>query len=180
MPGRLHDAVSLCHLATANVLPIGQSLCQQTTAPYWSEAVASEIDRGVKAGDLACVAIKAAGWLGTPIVPSPADRRPIQKLRLGLQNFGDPPWKHSGEAESLHLARKLRGEFVTDDEAAYDQAQKILGVRKVLDTVDLFRLAVSASLMTSVDAAAAAARIRAAGRHLRPVHPQMLLPSYFE
>lgn len=179
MSGRLHDAVTLCHFATVDRLDICKDLCMTLSPPFWSEAVESEIWRGERVGDSACATVKKAAWLGTPVPPSFADHRSIAQIRLGLKMPGDPEWKHSGEAESIHFARKLGAEFVTDDNAAYQQAHTLIGPSRVLDTIELLRMAVRDSIITEVDAAGIVAKMRAAGRHLRYAHGPMLFAEYF-
>jgi hypothetical protein len=84
-----------------------------------------------------------------------------------------------GEAESIYFAAKLGGYFATDDNAAYDFAERYLGSGRVIDTVHILRDAVSLGEMTSSVAAGHATRIRESGRHLRRLHPSTLSAAHF-
>jgi predicted nucleic acid-binding protein len=101
------------------------------------------------------------------------------ELWIALNPADRPPTEHAGEAESIYFASRLNAIFATDDSAAYDFAQRRLGAERVIDSIDVLRTAV-ATAMISADAAADLARsMRAAGRHLRRVHPEPIAADYF-
>ncbi len=175
----LHDAVTLRHFATCQLLPLCASLHSTLPLPRWTEAVHDEVQRGAAIGRQDCAAILTEWWLGTPIIPSVRDQRGIYRIQVALNGSPHPPNEDAGEAESIFFAEHLDGVFATDDNAAYAFAERRLGIGRVLDTVDILRAAVRGGHATPADAVRAATAIRKAGRHLRRVHPATLTESYF-
>jgi len=102
------------------------------------------------------------------------------RIRVALGGEPGRPTEHLGEAESIFLADKLHGAFITDDRAAYDFARRRLGDRRVFDTVDLLREAVASSYFTLNEAQQVADAIRNSGRKLRRGHPSTFTPNYFK
>jgi hypothetical protein len=126
-----------------------------------------------------CRYILAQDWLGDPVAPTSDDQLEIMELWVALNPGDGPPREHAGEAESIYFTSRLNAVFATDDGAAYDFAQRRLGVERVIDSVDVLRAAV-ATAMISADAATDLVRsMRAAGRHLRRVHPAPIAANYF-
>ncbi len=102
------------------------------------------------------------------------------RIRIALSDGKSRSTEHLGEAESIFLADKLNGAFITDDHAAYDLARRRLGDRRVLDTVDLLRETVVTGYFTPSEAQQVANAIRNSGRKLRRGHPPTFTPGYFE
>lgn len=94
----------------------------------WVDTVWDEVNKSA-AWESCLSDLLTAAWLGTPIALSGAgtclvDVARIQKI---LAAPGNPPTKHLGEAESIHVIEHElggHGVFVTDDMAARDLAQK--------------------------------------------------------
>jgi len=175
----LFDAVTLLHFACVGRLNLLAARYGHRTLPRWAEAVHDEIVRGQPVAGPECAAILGAVWLGEPAKPAASDRRGIQRLWVGLNEGREPPIEHAGEAESIYFAEKLGGVFATDDNAAYDFAERRLGVGRAIDTVLILREAVAMDEITAGEAVDVASSIRAAGRHLRRHHPPVLTPDYF-
>jgi hypothetical protein len=175
----LHDAVTLRHFASCQLLSLCASLHSTLPVPRWTEAVHDEVQRAAAIGRQDCAAILSEVWLDTPITPSIKDQRGIYRIRIALNRSPHPPNQDAGEAESIYFAEQLGGLFATDDNAAYAFAERRLGAGRVCDTVDILRAGVRGGYATPADAALAAATIRRAGRHLRRVHPANLTDSYF-
>ena len=87
----------------------------------------------------------------------------------------EPRWTRTVQAE------KHRGQFATDDNAAYEFAlqRPLLGTENVIDTIDILREAVAMSKTTDIEADQIANDIEATGRHLRRIHPRQRGPDYF-
>jgi len=175
----LHDAVTLRHFATCQLLSLCSSLHSVLPLPRWTEAVRDEVQRGAALGRSDCAAILAAGWLGAPVIPSASHQRGIYRIRVALNGSRFPPTSDAGEAESIFFAEQMGGSIATDDNAAYAFAERRLGGGRVLDTVDILRAAVRGGHARPADAVTAAVTIRRAGRHLRRVHPATLTEIYF-
>jgi hypothetical protein len=112
-------------------------------------------------------------------VPSVSDQGGIFRMWVALNGGLHPPVGNAGEAESFYFVEKLGGMFATDDNAAYAFAERRLGASRVLDTVDILRVAIRDGHISAADAANAAKTIRREGRHLRRIHPAILTESYF-
>ncbi len=147
-------------------------------SPYWSDAVRSEILAGI--GQQDCDNVLAASFLGVPHQIQTADLAEVMRIRIALSDGNSRATEHLGEAESIFLADKLNGTFVTDDHAAYDLASRRLGHCRALDTVDLLRETVITGYFTSSEAQQVADAIRNSGRRLRRGHPPTFTPKYFE
>lgn len=127
-----------------------------------------------------CDVVLSAAFLGLPHEIPLAALPEIYRIQVALSSGRRPAGaQHLGEAEGIYLADKLNGEFVTDDNAAYDLAVKRLGPARVLDTVDLLRECVKHREMTASEAQHVADAIRNSGRSLRRVHPFTLTAEYF-
>lgn len=176
----LYDAVTLRHFAAAEELDLFRALHQGLPPPRWTQAVADEIARCAAVGESECVTVQECAWLGQPHLPVElVDLVAIQRLRIALSGGPSDPARHIGEAETLHVAAKLGAAIATDDGPAYDFASRRLGPDRVRDTIDLLREAVRRHVRTSDQAAALAARIADAGRHLRRPHPPYPEADYF-
>jgi hypothetical protein len=177
---RLFDGVTLRHFGIIDAMSLLAARVARRTEPRWTERVKSEVFAGYGQPD--CDAVLAADFLGSPYEVSNDDLVEIFTLQIALREFGDDsddPARDLGEAETLFVADKLNGEFITDDAAAYDFARRRLGSNRVFDTVDLLREAVVYGDMTSYEAKQTADAIRNSGRYLRRGHPATLTATYF-
>jgi hypothetical protein len=129
-----------------------------------------------------CDAVLEATFLGAPYEIAPEDLAAVFRLQVALSGGYNPsdPGRDLGEAESIFVADKLNGAFITDDAAAYDYARRNLGSNRVFDTVDLLREAVRDGELTSSEAQHTADAIRNMDRHLRWGHPPTWTAEYFE
>jgi hypothetical protein len=150
--------------------------------PSWTEAVHGEISRIARTRTgperTQCRYVLGQDWLGEPVSPMADDQLGIMELWIALSPGDAPPTHHAGEAQSIYFAAQLNAIFATDDNAAYDFAQRKLGQDRVLDTVDFLRIAVGAEVIDAEDAAELAQTMRTAGRNLRRVHPDPISPAY--
>ncbi len=167
----LFDAVTLCHFAVCGRLGILEQVHGWRDAPRWTEEVEAEIRRGDAAGWPGCLAILTCHWLGSSVLPTIADQQRIVRIWIGLNDGRRPPIRHAGEAQCIYFAEKLGGLVATDDNAAYDFAERRLSVGRVIDTVHILRDAVAAGYVSASDASGIVSSITSAGRHLRSVHP---------
>lgn len=103
----------------------------------------------------------------------------IAQIRTALNPKENTPLDNLGEAESIHFATKLQGQFATDDNEAYEFAAIRLGSENVMDTITILREAVAMHELTANEADQVTDNIEAAGRYLRRVHRQQRGPSYF-
>lgn len=168
----LYDAVTLLHFATVARLDILKTRHGHLKGPLWTMAVHDEIEAGADQGLTPNQDILAAAWLGAPIAPTTADLSGIFALQVGLNDGRRPPVSHAGEAESIYVAEQRGASFTTDDNAAYDFAERRLGVGRVLDTVTVLRDAVAMHELSAAEALDVATAVRLAGRHLRRRHPR--------
>lgn len=175
----LYDAVTLRHFAVAGRLDILETRHGHLAPPRWTEAVQTEIAAGA-GWDPSCRTVLTHPWLDEPVVPQTADQAPIMAIWIGLNDGRRPPTAHAGEAESIYFADKLSGAFVTDDNAAYDFAQRRLGIGQVLDTVSVLDEAVAMGELSVAEAIGVTESIRAAGRFLRGVHPERFTAAEFQ
>src|SRR5665213_432129 len=106
------------------------------------------------------------------------------QIALGNARFEDEDktetLRHRGEAESIQQALKYGYSFVTDDNDAHRLANFRLGAGRVFDTVDLLRLAVANSDLTSTEAVATAHRIQGLDRSLRRQYERLLTVQDFQ
>jgi hypothetical protein len=174
---RLTDAVTLRHFGCIERLSVIEQVLDRYPLPRWTESVRSEILAGI--GQPECNNVLAATFLGDPATIELADMAGVLKIRVALDDGTRHSMAHLGEAESIYLADKLGGAFVTDDNAAYDFARRRLGDRRVLDTVELLREAVAIGVLTAGEAQQVADAIRNSGRKLRRGHPSTFTPAYF-
>jgi predicted nucleic acid-binding protein len=169
---RLFDAVTLRNFGIVEHLSVLKHLQSAHQLPCWAHSVREEILTGLD--QRGCMNVLAASFLGTPQATEPEDLKAVIRLQIALGGgIGRPSSEHLGEAESLVLADKFHGYFVTDDNAAYDLASRQLGHLRVFDTVDILREAVVTGYFTTSEARRLADAIRNAGRHLRrapPIH----------
>lgn len=178
----LHDAVTLGHFSAANRLDVLEDIHGSLPEPRVASAVLDEIDAAAREGEAHCTQILGESWLGDAPVLTPAERRRVTNLRIGLSDGRRPPQGHRGEAESIVLAEKHGGTLATDDNAAYQFATRRprLGPERVIDTVDILRSAVEQDIIAAEDAVDIADDIEAADRWLRPVHDGRIRTEYFE
>jgi hypothetical protein len=175
----LCDAVTLRHFGTIGRLDILAARCSYLDPPHWTQAVADEIREAAQLGYPGCQAVLTATWLSTPMAPDHEDLQEIIRLQIGLNDGRRPPIAHAGEAEGIYFAKKIGGCFVTDDNGAYDFAERRLGRGRVLDTVDLLREAVVYGDLDDGEALNIVNMIRNSGRSIRRIHPNTLLRNYF-
>src|SRR6266498_582234 len=175
---RLVDAVTLRHFGITEHLAVLKDILSAYPSPYWSDAVRSEILAGIGQPD--CNNVLAASFLGVPHQIPTADLAEVMRIRISLSDGKSHFTEHLGEAESIFLADKLNGAFITDDYAAYDLARRRLGDRRVFDTVDLLRETVMTGYFTPSEAQQVADAMRNSGRKLRRGHPPTFTPDYFE
>jgi hypothetical protein len=175
---RLIDSVTLRHFGITEHLAALEHVVLAYPLPYWTDAVRSEILAGIGRPD--CDNVLAASFLGTPHRISTTDLAEVMKIRIALSDGKGPPNEHLGEAESIFLADKFHGAFITDDRAAYELASRRLGHCRALDTVDLLRETVATGYFNSSEAQQVADAIRNSGRKLRRGHPPTFTAEYFE
>jgi hypothetical protein len=93
----------------------------------WCESVEAEVEvaEGYEPG---LIGLRGSSWLGPPLtLKSTRCLRDVARLQRILAAHGDPPTKHLGEAESIHvIEHELDGHGVlaTDDGSAEDLAQR--------------------------------------------------------
>lgn len=162
----IFDAVTLRHFGAAEALEVCRQLAEPRNFPRWTDAVSSEIARGVRLGREECISVQECAWLGAPQEPDIVDLTAITLLQRALST-GAAAEGNAGEAESIYFVEHFGGIFATDDNAAFDFACRRLGRDHVVDTVDLLRQAVSEGVITSHEAADYAERVTHSGRHLR-------------
>src|SRR5262249_34587039 len=127
-----------------------------------------------------CDNVLAASFLSVPHQIATADLAEVMRIRVALGGGTGRSTEHLGEAESIFLADKFNGAFVTDDYAAYDLARRRLGDCRVLDMVDLLREAVATGYFGPSQAQQVADAVRNSGRKLRRGHPSTFTPGYFK
>ncbi len=105
----------------------------------------------------------------------------VYRLQVGLNEGRKPPQGDRGEAECIYFAEKHGGQFVTDDNNAYSFAVRrvSLGIGRVIDTIQILRIAVANGSLTATDACGIADEIENAGRSFRPEHRIKRSPAYF-
>ena len=185
MPARkpvLHDTVTLRHFSAAEQLGVLEARHGHRPEPLWTEGIRSELMSAALAAEAHCSDVLSGTWLGCPAVPAgAAELAEIYRLQVGLNTGRRPPRSHLGETEGIYFAEKHEGDFVTDDNGAYDFAcrRPSLGPQRVFDSIDVLRSAVSVGEITAEDAAAIADDVEAAGRSFRPEHRHSRGPDYF-
>lgn len=175
---RLLDAVTLRNFGIVEHLGVLKHLLSAYPSPYWTETVRSEILAGIGQAD--CDVVLGASFLGSPYQTAEGDLVEVMRIRIALGGARSGANQHLGEAESIWVADKLNGTFITDDHAAYEFASQRLGNSRVLDTVELLRESVVTNYFTSNEAQQVADAIRNNGRKLRRGHPQTFTAEYFE
>jgi hypothetical protein len=175
---RLVDAVTLRHFGITEHLTVLEHVLSPYPLPYWTQTVWSEILAGV--GRPECDNVLAVLFLGTPYQIATSDLPEVMRIRIALSDGKSHPTEHLGEAESIFLADRFNGAFITDDNAAHDFAGRRLGHCRVLDTVDLLRETVATGYFKPSEAQQVADAIRNSGRKLRRRHPSTFTPDYFE
>jgi len=175
---RLVDAVTLRHFGITERLGALGHVLSRYPPPRWTEAVRSEILAGW--GQTDCNNVLGAAFLGVPYQIQTGELVEVIRIRVALSNGMGGSAGHLGEAESIFLADKLNGAFVTDDRGAYDFARRRLGDRRVFDTIDLLREAVASGYFGPSEAQQVADAVRNSGRSLRRGHPATFTPRYFE
>jgi predicted nucleic acid-binding protein len=112
--------------------------------------VRNEIEIALNSGRaIECRSILDFQWLGDPIECITSDLLSVARLQAALGNAGleneanEESARHLGEAEGIHLAKRLGYFFVTDDNDAYRIARHRLSEWQVLDTVEVLRVIVA-------------------------------------
>jgi hypothetical protein len=178
---RVVDGVTLRHFGIVERMSLLEARVDGYPEPRWTETVRSEVLAGI--GQAECDAVLAAGFLGVPYeVVDPGELAQVFRLRAALRGDAgeDDLLRDLGEAESVFVADKFHGAFVTDDAIAYDFARRRLGGNRVLDTIGLLREAVAFGELVPSEAQHVANDIRNSGRHLRSGHPPTMTAEYFE
>lgn len=178
---RIIDSVTLRHFGAIERLSFLEARVVGFPTPRWTDTVRSEIWSGMQQPD--CAAVLEARFLGPPYEVCQDDLYGVLRLQVALNDDAaraGEDLRDLGEAESIYVADKLNGAFITDDAAAYDFARRMLGSNRVLDTVDLLREAVGDGELSSSEAQHIADAIRNTGRHLRRVHPLTWAAVYFD
>jgi hypothetical protein len=175
---RLLDAVTLRHFGITEHLAALEHVLSAYPLPYWTDAVRSEILAGIGQPD--CDNVLAASFLGVPHQIQTTELAEVMRIRIVLSDLNSRSAEDLGEAESIFVADKFNGTFITDDYAAYDLARRRLGHCRVLDTVDLLRETVATGYFKPSEAQQVADAIRNSGRNLRRGHPSTFTPEYFE
>jgi predicted nucleic acid-binding protein len=175
---RLLDAVTLRHFGITEHMGALKHVLSTCPPPYWTDTVRSEILAGIGQPD--CDNVLSASFLGTPHQLQITDMAEVMRIRIALSDGKSHAAEHLGEAESIFLADKLNGSFITDDYTAYELASRRLGDCRVLDTVDLLRETVVTGYFTASEAQQVADAIRNNGRWLRRGHPSTFTVKYFE
>lgn len=176
---RLVDAVIFRHFGAISRLDVLESRLDRYDRPRCAGAVWSELFDATDS-DEGCQRVLEAGVLGNPHEIEMRDLHEVFRIRRALSLDETESLEHLGEAESLFLADRLGGTFITDDAAAFAFAEANLGDNRVLDTVDLLREGVAEGDVTANDAKLMADAIRNCGRYLRSGHPWTLTLDYFE
>ena len=179
----LHDTVTLRHFASVFRLDILQSLHGHRALPRWTRTVQLETQAGVNAGEDYCQDILDASWLDMPYAPEEGELARVFTLQAAMNRGLHPANtnRNLGEAESIFFAEKYHGQFATDDAGAYDFAYRHLprGPARVIDTIDILRLAVVSGKMTASEAKQTSDDMEAVGRIFRPEHRPSRDVSYF-
>lgn len=117
-----------------------------------------------------CQTILTATWLGEPVEPSIEEFEKVYELQVALNDGRRPPQDDRGEAESIFFAEKHSGTFLTDDNGAFDFAERRLGRGRVVDSIYVLQTAVANGDLSARDAAQIANDIEGAERHFRRCH----------
>jgi hypothetical protein len=172
------DAVTLQHFGSIGRLSF---LCEFLTAgdpPYWTTAVRDEVLAGMATSE-ACREVLACADLGSPHVVPAALLSAVFRTQIALGGGGASGDEHLGEAECIVMAEHFQCGVITDDNAAYDLAEKRLGSARAHDTVDVLRSLVRSGSITPGEAKMHADAIVNNGRHLRRIHPRTVFDDYF-
>jgi predicted nucleic acid-binding protein len=168
----IHDAVTLRHFAAVQRMDILEACHSHRPEPRWTEAVRSEIESAERSGESHCSDILQETWLGVPAEPSVAELADVYRLQVGLNDGRRPPKGDRGEAEAIYFAEKHSGQSATDDNGAYEFANRrpSLGPGRVIDSIHILRTAVAHGDLTATDAHSIANQVEDAGRSFRPAH----------
>lgn len=175
----LIDATTLRNFSCCDLLPLLETVGALMPGPHWTDAVRGEIELGRDLGRPECPAILIQTWLDEPVVPDADQQKGVMSLWIALNRGKKPPKRHAGEAQSIFFAEQFQGSFATDDNGAHAFAERRLGAGRVHDTVDILKIAVGDGLISPEEAVGAVKTIRAAGRHLRRIHPPTITAAYF-
>jgi hypothetical protein len=179
---RVFDGVTLRHFGIIDRMSYVEARLVGYPEPRWTGVVKSELLAGL--GRPECDAVLAVSFLGDPFEAGPSEQLAVFRLQAAIRGTlddedDDDSARDLGEAESIYVADKLNGTFITDDWSAYEFARKRFGSNRVMDTVALLREAVACGELTPSEAQHAADAIRNSGRHLRWGHPPTLTAEYF-
>jgi len=178
----LHDAVTLNHFGAADRLDVLQGRHAHLAEPRWAKEVRQEVENGVNTRNPHCQRVLNQVWLGEAHEILPKDQKAFFRIWIGLNEGRQPPEAHRGEAESIFFAELHDGKFLTDDNGAYDFACKrpLLGIARVIDSIDVLRDAVEFDEITAVEASEIATSMENSDRSLRPLHRGRISSEYFQ
>jgi predicted nucleic acid-binding protein len=119
---------------------------------------------------------------GVPQLINARDELEVYRLQVALNDHVEPPEKHRGEAESIHIAEKIGGSLLTDDSGAYDFAVRRgrIATGRVIDSVQVLRNAVAMTYITKEEAKAIFDTVVTTLRDFRRCHPTNPTAEYFD
>jgi hypothetical protein len=170
------DAVTLQHFGSIGLLSVLCEFLRTGNPPYWTKAVQSEVLAGMSTSQ-ACREVLSCPDLGSPHEVTMLKK--VFRAQIELGGGGDSGDEHLGEAECIVMAEHFNCGVITDDNAAYDLAEKRLGYARVHDTVDVLRALVRSGSLRPSEAKMHADAIVNNGRHLRRIHPRTVFDDYF-
>lgn len=178
----IHDAVTLRHFAVVGRLDVLQACHGHRPEPRWTEGIRAEIRAASQEGESHCSDILGEAWLGPPAEPTAAELASVYRLQVGLNAGREPPKGDRGEAEGIYFAEKHNGQLATDDNNAYEFAERrpSLGMGRVIDSIHILRTAVADGDLTATEAHDLANAIEDAGRSFRPTHRHARGLDYFD
>ena len=169
--------MSLNHFGSIDRLDVLRIRHGDHDLPRWTPAVRDEITNGACLGFAHCARVLAESeWLAPPAELTERELRQVYHICVALGGGKNPPEGNEGEAESILVAERCDGIFLTDDNGAYDFAyhRSGLGNGRVMDSIEVLRQAVLMGELTCDDAAAIAGAIEDNGRSFRRVHSGMI------
>src|SRR3712207_5672481 len=119
---RLVDAVTLRHFGVLNRMDVLGARLSGYPLPRWTQAVQEEIFQHLDEDD--CSAVLAAPFMGNPRDIPGDELAEVFRIQRALSTGDESPTAHLGEAESIWIADRLNGTFITDDSEAFEFAEK--------------------------------------------------------